>query len=178
MRGLTLLVAELVIVFALGGMPLFAQHGRGHGGRPGGFPSAPPDSVRSDRAGSHGMHPGGEFPRPGPANNISGTPHENKVGARLAHNTALSSRLQGLLPAGTNVQGAAKGFKNLGQFVAAVHVSRNLDIPFDQLKARMVGPDAKNLGKAIQELKPEAHAKAEAAKAKRQAEADIKESGS
>jgi hypothetical protein len=42
-------------------------------------------------------------------------------------------RLQG------HVFEAAYGFKNLGQFVAATNVSRNLGIPFDQLKLQLTG---------------------------------------
>jgi hypothetical protein len=45
---------------------------------------------------------------------------------------------------------AAKGFKNWGQFVAAAHVSRNLNIPFAQLKAKMTGPTPMSLGQAVQ----------------------------
>src|SRR5258708_40291115 len=55
-------------------------------------------------------------------------------GQLLTQNTQLSSKLGALLPAGTNLQTAASGFRNLGQFVAAVHVSHNLGVPFDQLK--------------------------------------------
>ncbi len=42
-----------------------------------------------------------------------------------------------LLPAGSNIYDACRGFKNWGQCVAAVHVSHNLNIPFADLKARM-----------------------------------------
>jgi len=59
------------------------------------------------------------------------------AGELLSQNTKLSSNLQSLLPAGTDVQTASQGFKNLGQFVAAVHVSHNMGIPFDCLKADM-----------------------------------------
>jgi hypothetical protein len=59
-----------------------------------------------------------------------------------------------------------------------VHVSKNLGIPFDHLKAKMTGEDAVSLGKAIQELKPEAEAEAEARKAQQQARQDIKNSRS
>jgi len=59
-----------------------------------------------------------------------------------------------LLPAGTNLDAAANGFKNMGQFVAAVHVSHNLNIPFDRLKEKMI-TDHKSLGGAIRELKPD-----------------------
>ena len=34
---------------------------------------------------------------------------------------------------------ASKGFKNQGQFIAALHVSRNLNIPFADLKTAMTG---------------------------------------
>jgi hypothetical protein len=59
--------------------------------------------------------------------------------------------------------------------VAAVHVSHNLGIPFDDLKAKMTGPNAESLGKAIKSLKLEANSKAEAKKAQKQANDDIRE---
>ena len=76
------------------------------------------------------------------------------VGQRISEHPRLASKLQSLLPAGTNLDAAANGFKNMGQFVAAVHVSHNLNIPFDQLKEKMV-TDHKSLGGAIRELKPD-----------------------
>jgi hypothetical protein len=72
------------------------------------------------------------------------------------------------------VQQAAAGFKNLGQFVAAVHVSHNLGIPFDELKSRMTGSNSVSLGTAIKSLKPEANYKAEAKRAQKQAKNDIR----
>jgi hypothetical protein len=54
-------------------------------------------------------------------------------------NPKLEARLQGMLPAGMTVQDAKLGFRNWGQFVAAVHVSNNLGLPFDQLKSLMTG---------------------------------------
>jgi hypothetical protein len=71
----------------------------------------------------------------------------------LQKSPELSSRLQALLPAGTNVSDAAAGFKNFGEFVSAVHVSHNLDIPFDSLKKEMLAQGS--LGKALQTLKPD-----------------------
>jgi hypothetical protein len=65
-------------------------------------------------------------------------------------NAKLEARLANLLPAGTNMTDAAKGFKNYGQFVAAVHVSNNLNIPFSTLKAKMTGTTPMSLGQAIQ----------------------------
>src|SRR5260370_24968464 len=91
----------------------------------------------------------------------------------------LTSKLQskGLLPAGTDLKTACFGFKNLGQCIAAIHVSHNLKIPFACLQADMTGtaPAANagcasatggsqmSLGKAIQTLSPNtADAKGEA----------------
>jgi hypothetical protein len=62
------------------------------------------------------------------------TPTTQKV-----KNPKLEARLLALLPAGTTVQDASQGFKNWGQFVAAVHVSNNLGIPFADLKTAMTG---------------------------------------
>ena len=45
---------------------------------------------------------------------------KKSAGDLLTQNTRLSSKLQGLLPAGTNLQDAASGFDHLGQFVSAV----------------------------------------------------------
>jgi len=88
----------------------------------------------------------------------------------------LAARMQLLLPSGETTQAAATGFKNTGQFVAAVHASNNLNIPFDQLKARMTGSEKLSLGKSIQQLKPEADSKTEEKRAKKQAQADLEAS--
>jgi hypothetical protein len=64
------------------------------------------------------------------------------VGQKLTKNTALSSKVTTRLKAEGytgSVYQAAYGFKNLGQFVAATNISKNLDIPFDQLKLQMTG---------------------------------------
>ena len=75
------------------------------------------------------------------------------VQQKLQQNTKLAAKLDGRLPAGTDVIVAAAGFRNLGQFVAAVNVSNNLGIPFAQLKSRMVD-DGMSLGRAIQDIRP------------------------
>jgi Skp family chaperone for outer membrane proteins len=100
-----------------------------------------------------------------------------KAADQLARNEHLSARLQQMLPEGADLQNEAAGFRNLGQFVAAVNVSKNLDVPFDELKAEMLGPSDGSLGRAIQALKsdlaPET-VQAEAKKAKQEAKQEIK----
>src|SRR5260370_18802827 len=107
----------------------------------------------------------------------------------------LTSRLQskGLLPAGTDLKTACSEFKNLGQCIAAIHVSHNLKIPFACLQADMTGtaPAAKagcasgtggskmSLGEAIQTQSPNtADAKGEAKRGTKEADQDITESES
>jgi hypothetical protein len=86
------------------------------------------------------------------------------VQQKLAKNTSLAAKLQSRLPAGTNLMEAADGFRNLGQFVAAVNVSNNLDIPFEKLKADMVTKKM-SLGQSIQDLRPATSASVEAQRA-------------
>jgi len=64
-------------------------------------------------------------------------------------------KLQPMLPTGVTLKDAAADFKNQGQFIAALHVSQNLKIPFDQLKAKMTGDSSVSLGAAIKALRPE-----------------------
>jgi hypothetical protein len=94
------------------------------------------------------------------------------------------ARMVSLLPQGMDLKTAESGFKNRGQFIAALHVSKNLNIPFDQLKAKMTGVSVDattgqttnstpmSLGKAIHELRPsipEPQANQEAERAEKQA---------
>jgi hypothetical protein len=65
-------------------------------------------------------------------------PTTTATSTNLPKNPRLVERLAKLLPEGTDMNLAALGFKNQGQFVAAVHVSNNLGIPFAQLKLKMV----------------------------------------
>ena len=103
--------------------------------------------------------------------------NEEKLEERIERNPALKAKIESLLPPGANVKRAASGFRNEGQFIAALHASRNLNIPFDQLKAQMTGSNAVSLGEAIQKLSPgmtEKQAKEEAKKAEKQAKATEK----
>lgn len=169
MKRLWLSLTALAVMMYLGGVSALAQHGGGHGGGPSGGQGG---SGTHGASGSHGSTKGSKEGAGGGSAKGGKT-----VGALLTQNTKLSSKLESLLPAGTNLQDASKGFKNLGQFVAAVHVANNLGIPFDQLKAAMTGPPAKSLGQAIQQLKPDANSKAESKKANQQAKDDKKGTG-
>src|SRR5215471_2995307 len=108
-------------------LPVFGQH-RGGGSGP---------QHGSSSSSTHGNSADAKADKSSSSN---GSSNGSSVSDKLEDNTKLAGKLQSLLPTGTNLQNAAQGFKNLGQFVAAVHVSHNLGIPFDQLKAKMIGP--------------------------------------
>jgi ABC-type hemin transport system substrate-binding protein len=106
----------------------------------------------------------------------------------------LASQLQALLPPRTKLEDACTAFRQLSECVAALHVSHNLKIKFNCLKWDVTGlkpasgnvsscsvPEsgkALSLAKAIQMLKPEADAKAEAKSAEKRAQEDIKDASS
>jgi hypothetical protein len=90
------------------------------------------------------------------------------VQQKLQQNTHLASKLETRLPKGTDLMTAAEGFRNLGQFVAAVNVSNNLGIDFVNLKTSMVD-DGLSLGQSIQTWKPTANSTREASLAESQA---------
>lgn len=164
---------QLIIAFVLTSSLVFAQgHGGGHGGGMGAGGGAGVSHGPMAGSTTHG-NSGSRNDNRGP-NPTSDTKSRKTIDQKLDGNPKLSSKLQSLLPAGTDLKTAAAGFKNFGQFAAAVHVSHNLGIPFDQLKAKMTGDNAESLGKAIKELKPDADAKTEAKKAQQQAKDDQK----
>ncbi len=172
MKRLPIFLTTLAAALYLGSIPLLAQHGGGHSG--GANPGSPGPSASRDDATKGSKSEAG-----------SGTPTSGgmTVPQHLQHNTKLAQKLENLLGlSGQNalsqVQFDATGFNNLGQFVAAVYVSHSLDIPFDQLRAKVVGPPAETLGKAIHFFKAEANSKAETRKARKQANNDVKESES
>jgi len=152
------------------------------------------------------QHPhGGAGGSHGPAMSNGAVDHSNANGSTngtpssptnvLSKNSKLDSKLtstlqsKGLLPAGTDLKDACAGFKNLGQCMAAIHVSHNLDVPFACMRSNMTGtaPAAGttcptgtgssklSLGKSIQGLAPKANPKIESKTGTTQADADLKQ---
>ncbi len=159
------------------GSSAYAQHGRG----PGATPGATAASSHSD-ASSHS----------GSGNSGSMDSGKKAPDQLLSQNTKLSDNLSKLLPTGVTAQQACNGFKNLGQCVAAIHVSQNVGLDFNALKCDMTGTAATptatcptntsskklSLGQAIDTLKPGTDSKSESEEAMKQAHQDIKGSGS
>jgi hypothetical protein len=165
----------MAIAAALYCAPAFAQHGHGAG---------PGNAL------------GGASHASANTNSASGTAavHGKTMDQLLTQNKSLSSKVASLT--GEPAQQACSGFKNLGQCVAAAHVSKNLGISFACLKSNMTGtaaPTGSNcsagpsataatgtktmsLGKAIQTLSPATNSKTEAKKGQQQASQDLKAS--
>ena len=121
-----------------------------------------------------------------PSNDGSTSHGQRTMDQKLASNTKLAGKISDLT--GMSAKDACSGFKNLGQCVAAAHVSKNLGIEFSQLKDTMLGLNADgtqsttakpmSLGKAIATLDPQADSTAETKKANQQAKTDETTSGS
>ena len=108
---------------------------------------------------------------------VAGVVTLTPVQQKLQRNTNLADKLRTRLPAGTDLMTASAGFKNLGQFVAAVNVSNNLGLKFADLKTHMV-TDGMSLGQSIQSLKSTANVDTEVHRAEQQASTMITSSTS
>jgi len=160
-----------------------AGQGRSQG-HPGG------GSAAAGSMGSSGTH--GNSASAGGGHSSSSAMASTDPGSVLEHNSNLATKLEGLTGTAsvTDLETDAKAFKNFGQFVAAAHVAKNLNIPggfaalmCDMTKQTAVGATSTctnttkmSLGKAIQTLDPHADAKSESKKAMNQANQDVKDS--
>jgi hypothetical protein len=170
-------VARIVSVLLASAVFSYGQHGHGAGGG-GGHMGGPPSGMSAGMGHSETGHSG--MAASNHSTESGGqTQSQGRTPKQLSNpNSKLSSNLQKLLPVGTTPQQACSGFRNLGQCVAAIHVSHNLGIPFSDLKNKMTGPNSVSLGKAIQGLKPASDPTTERKKAEKQAQNDMNESGS
>jgi len=79
-----------------------------------------------------------------------------------------------MLPIGMTLATASSGFRNQGQFIAALHVSQNLNIPFRDLKRAMTGAHPMSLGQAIHALRPSVDAATVQRRAQTQTTTDLR----
>ena len=86
-----------------------------------------------------------------------------------------NTRLAALVPAGLTPEDACRGFKDLRDCSAALHVAQNLNIPFADLKDRVTS--GQSLGTAIHALKPKADSRRETQRAEEQAREDLRSQG-
>ena len=165
MRRLVTSIFVLSFFAYAGGTAAYAQ-GRGGGHVPDGDQHTGAGTSHSDH-GKSSDH------------DAAGT-KDQTVQSRIESNPQLNAKIKNLLPTNMDLKTAAMGFQNLGQFIAALHVYKNLNIPFDQLQAKLTGQPHVSLGKAIQELRPaltDKEAKEAAEKAEKQAKEDTEKTG-
>ncbi|HYL00495.1 MAG TPA: hypothetical protein VEU78_04825 [Steroidobacteraceae bacterium] len=86
-----------------------------------------------------------------------------------------NTRLAALVPTGLTPEDACRGFKDMSECSAALHVAQNLNIPFADLKDRMTS--GQSLPTAIRALKPKADSRREAKRAEEQARQDLRSQG-
>ena len=185
MKRLIPIATGVLMFLSLGSAPLFAQKPHGGGAGNSGATGAAMHGV----GGEHGNGAGNSSAENGKG--VTGSSPTTVLTRNTKLDTHLTSQLQtkGLLPKGTDLKDACAGFKNLGQCVAAIHVSHNLNIPFACLSADMTGTapasgskcptgtgtNKMSLGKSIQTLSPNSTAKTEEKTATKQANDDINE---
>ena len=172
MKKLNVLALALAVGLYLA--PAHAQHGHAGGGR-GAM------GMNSNHANSAAS---------GHTTGSTAAVHGKAMSDLLSENSKLSDKIASLT--GESAQQACLGFKNLGQCVAAAHVSKNLGISFACLKSGMTGTapatgaicpagtggKSMSLGKSITALNPKADSKTEAKQAQSQASQDLKETAS
>ena len=170
-------VSTLALAIVLYAAPTFAQHGHAGGNAGGGAMGGTVGHGESD----HG--------NASVAGGSASTQHMT-INQQLSKNTKLAGQIQKLT--GMPADQACTGFKNLGQCVAAAHVSKNLGITFACMRSDMIGQapattsgcpagtgtKSMSLGKAIQTLDPNANSKTESKKGTDEANQDLKQSSS
>ncbi|HET7442985.1 MAG TPA: hypothetical protein VFJ47_16910 [Terriglobales bacterium] len=160
-------IAMLAMAVALWAAPVFAQHGHAPMGAGNGMGHGNMSANKGSGAGSsHGV----------------------TIDQQLKNNKTIAKKISDLTQEPATQ--ACQGFKNLGQCVAAAHVSQNLGIKFDCLHFAMTGVGTScstsaptsgttktmSLGTAIHSLSPTVNAGAESKKAKKQADQDLNDS--
>ncbi|HXN74633.1 MAG TPA: hypothetical protein VN861_18955 [Candidatus Acidoferrales bacterium] len=131
----------------------------------------PVQAQKGGVGGGGGAGSGGAAATAGNANSTTGvrdtnlpSTNEKPPDVVLQNNPLLSSKLQPYLPLGMTPQEASQGYKEIGDFLTALHAAHDLGIPFLQLRCAELGkycpPDAHakstKLENAIVALKPDA----------------------
>jgi hypothetical protein len=111
-------------------------------------PAATGKSAHSTKSGST---PSSNTTPTGPSTTV------NPIAAKIASKPQLNARITAMLPKGMTLNQASRGFKNQGQFIAALHASQNLGCDcFKQIKTDMTRNNM-SLGQAIQDVKKTAN---------------------
>jgi hypothetical protein len=89
-------------------------------------------------------------------------------------NPALAAKLTPLLPAEMTLHQACSGYKAIDQCISAIHLAKDANVPFADLKSQTTGKHSSGLEKAIAQLAPGIDAKGAVTKARKAAADDMK----
>jgi hypothetical protein len=76
----------------------------------------------------------------------------NRIATRIGGNPQQKARVAAMLPAGMTIEEATAGFRNQGQFMAALNASKNQGVDFAALQTAMT-VDGLSLGQAVKQLR-------------------------
>src|SRR5262245_17742587 len=124
-RSTTVTLITILVMF-FGAVAIYAQ-GKG--------PSSHGPSVNAGQ--SSQSHDKGSSHDNQATHGTKGHDHDADIEQKIEQNPQLKAKLSSILPPNTDLKTAAEGFKNEGQFIAALHVANNhsLNISFTDLKA-------------------------------------------
>lgn len=81
-------------------------------------------------------------------------PGNSPIATKISRNPQQLARITAMLPPGMTLDQAAAGFRNQGQFIAALNASKNQGIAFADLQKAMT-VDGLSLGQAVRQLRPQ-----------------------
>ena len=76
----------------------------------------------------------------------------NAISTKISKNPSQLAKVKTMLPTGMTIEEASTGFRNQGQFIAALNASRNQGLDFVQLKDAMT-VDGLSLGQAAKQVR-------------------------
>jgi hypothetical protein len=111
----------------------------------------PTHGTTSDAKGKSGDH--GRGASSDLTSTATGTGN-SPIATKISRNPQQLARLTAMLPPGMTLDQAAAGFRNQGQFIAALNASKNQGIAFADLQKAMT-VDGLSLGQAVRQLRPQ-----------------------
>jgi hypothetical protein len=76
----------------------------------------------------------------------------NAISKKISSNPSQKARVEAMLPQGMTLEQATAGFRNQGQFLAALNASRNQGVNFADLQ-KAITVDGLSLGQAVKKLR-------------------------
>ena len=110
---------------------------------------------KSADAGTHGSDKSGKPSKTTTASTSTTnttTPGANALSTKIASHPEQLAKINGMLPQGMTLDQATAGFRNQGQFIAALNASKQQGVPFASLQKAMT-VDGLSLGQAVRQLK-------------------------